>query len=95
MVEQGPEVPARLPAVMALSRLGVTQARLDINTVISSRNIKTLVFILQAIEIIDDPGLLHALANETFKDERETIGIPNDSKPTRRVVDLAVDAFAK
>ncbi len=95
LVEQGPEVPAGLPTIMALSRRGDTRARLDFYTEISAGNIKTLVFILQAIEIIDDPGLLHALANVTFKDKREVIGTPANLKPKRRIVDLSVDAFVK
>ncbi len=94
LVQYGPVIPARLPAMIALSRLGNEQARLSLNTEIISGDINTLELLLQAIDSIDSPGLLHALANKTFADEREiSDGVPAGAQPARRVADLAVDVF--
>lgn len=96
LYQYSPTVPAWLPAMVALSRLGDAQARISLNSEIDKGNIDTLEFLLQAIESIDAPEILHALAIKTLTDEREISGgVPDGAQPSRRVADMAVDAFVK
>lgn len=96
LYQYSPMVPAWLPAMVSLSRLGDVQARLSLHSEIDKGNIDTLDFLLQTIESIDAPEILYALAIKTLTDEREISGgVPEGAQPSRRVADLAVDAFVE
>jgi hypothetical protein len=94
LTEGGPAVEASLPAEVALSRLGVSEARQRLQERIAAGTTAELHFLLDAIAMIDAPEILHTLASHTLGDKREIGGgLPSGASPMRRLTDLAVDAF--
>ncbi len=90
----GPAVEAALPADIALSRLGVGDARSRLLDRIGTGNAADLEFLLVTIGMIDAPEILHALAALALGDGREVGGgMPAGVSPARRMTDNAVEAF--
>lgn len=89
-----PAVEAALAAEVALSRRGSGEARSRLLDRISAGETADLVFLLEAIAMIDAPEILHALAERTLSNEQEIGGaVPAGVSPGRRITDLAVEAF--
>lgn len=81
---------ADIQAELAGSRRGDARARAALMERIERRDPKDLAFLLSAVAEIDDPKVLHHLANVTLDDER----VPDGGAPGgRRLCDLAVEAF--
>lgn len=90
----GPVVPAALAANIALSRQGDSSARAALRETIQRGDEGDLRFLLSALREIDDPALLHAIADATLTDRRPTgTGAPSGVVSPRRVSDDAVNAF--
>jgi hypothetical protein len=92
--DDGPAVRAALPAEMSLSRRGAANARARLLERIAAGETADLEFLLRNIGVIDAPRVLHALAGQTLGDERPVGGgVPAGAEPSRRMTDLAVEAF--
>lgn len=93
----GPAVPTSLPAAVALSRVGDGADRVALLERVETASSDEKVFLLDAIEEIDDPAVLHAVAGAALGDETEIAGgVPSGpGGPRRRVCDLAVDALVE
>jgi hypothetical protein len=88
-------VTAGLAAQVSLERLGDTQARAALEETIERGEIADLLFLLDVLPLLDEPGLIHALAARTLADLRPAGGgMPAEIEPSRRVADRAVDALA-
>lgn len=91
-------VPAALAARVALSRLGDREARAALLRwsdagVAPGPPPPERLFVLAALGEVDDPALLHAVAS-ALDDERPVAGgVPSGAAPSRRVCDVAVEAF--
>jgi hypothetical protein len=92
--DDGPAVRAALPAEVSLSRRGVANGRARLLERINAGQAADLEFLLRSISMIDAPPVLHALAGRTLGDERSIGGgLPAGAQPSRRMTDLAVEAF--
>src|SRR5262245_38351935 len=85
-------VPLRLPATVALSRLGDAQARRQLLESISELDTAGRLFLLDILPSFETPVVWHALSGY-LKDSHEIrVDVPSGA-PKRRVCDHAVDAF--
>jgi hypothetical protein len=92
--DDGPAVRAALPADLSLSRRGAADARTRLLERINAGQAADLEFLLRSIGVIDAPSVLHALALRALGDERPIGGgVPSGAEPSRRMTDLAVEAF--
>jgi HEAT repeat protein len=87
-------VSARLPAQLALARLGDVEAMRSVAELTERAPVAEWQFLLAAIRDINAPRVLHAL-KRALDDPRETAaGVPSHAGPKRRVCDEAVNALA-
>jgi HEAT repeat protein len=87
-------VTARLPARLALARLGDKAAMHDVAILTERASVDEWQFLFAAIRDINAPRMLHAI-KRALDDMRETsAGIPSHADPKRRVCDEAASALA-
>lgn len=87
--------PLEVAVDVALSRQGDTEARLRLLRLVEDADAATLGFLLDSVQEIDSPELLHALARRSLGSETEVMGgVPSGAAPARRLGDQAVDAFS-
>lgn len=87
-------VSARLPAQLALARLGDKEAMRSVAELTERAPVAEWQFLLAAIRDINAPRMLHAL-KRALDDQRETTaGLPSHTGPKRRVCDEAANALA-
>lgn len=93
----GPVVEAKIAAALAASRRGEQTGRALAVSAIQAAELNTIIFMLDVIEAIDAPGLLHELANKALADDRGwSGGIPSgQTHQPLRVKDMAVGAFVR
>lgn len=86
-------VSARLPAQLALARLGDVEAMRSVAELTERAPVAEWQLLFSAIRDINAPLMLHAL-KRALDDQRETAaGIPSHAGPKRRVCDEAVNAL--
>ncbi|KAA0254181.1 MAG: hypothetical protein EDX89_11070 [Acidobacteria bacterium] len=91
-------VPAALAARVALSRLGDRDARAALLVWAEEGGApgpppSERLFVLAVLGEVDDPALLHAVSR-ALDDERPVAGgVPSGASPSRRVCDVAVEAY--
>jgi HEAT repeat protein len=86
-------ISARLPAQLALARLGGKEAMRSVAELTERAPVAEWQFLLAAIRDINAPRLLHAV-KRALDDPRETsAGIPSHAGPKRRVCDEAANAL--
>ncbi|MEX2303506.1 MAG: HEAT repeat domain-containing protein [Bryobacterales bacterium] len=91
-----PVVDVALAAHVALSLMGVDPSRLQLQQSIQSGSLDELRFLLEAIQHIDAPEVLHPLADRTLSDRRETVSPgPIGAGDRLRLCDEAVNAFGQ
>jgi HEAT repeat protein len=87
-------VKARLPARIALARLGDKIAMRDVANLTDQASVEEWQFLFAVIRDINAPRMLHAI-KRALDDTRETsAGIPSHAGPKRRVCDEAASALA-
>ncbi|MEA3640815.1 MAG: hypothetical protein VBE63_12840 [Lamprobacter sp.] len=87
------QVPVRLPADVALSRLGDPAARARIFGTIEAGDLASLAFLVAVLRDIDSPEVLQALSR-TLNDDREIPVDPTGAPPAVRLLqDVATEAF--
>lgn len=79
---------AEARAEVAGSRRGDARARMALMQRIEAGAVADLRYLLTVLDEVDDPKVLHHLANRTLDDER-----PLEGDAGRRICDAAVEAF--
>ena len=87
-------VALRWAANLALSRLGDDEARSALLGSAESASTDERLLMLDAIDTIDDPPLLHQVAKYLSDEAEISRGVPSGAEPRRRVQDYAVDRLA-
>ncbi|MEM0907924.1 MAG: hypothetical protein AAGJ94_11205 [Pseudomonadota bacterium] len=91
----GPSVYGRIPANIALARLGDADARVSVLTEIASARGSRLRFYLSVLPLIEDRTVLSMLAENTLHNLKpQPDSRPSGAGAPRRIADIAVDAFA-
>jgi hypothetical protein len=86
-------VAVRIPALVALARVGDSGARLALLEHIEQAPTEDLVFLLGIVREFDDPAVLHVLAKHLSDERAIGDGVPSGAAPSRRIADLTADAL--
>ena len=93
--DSSPAVRVAIPAQLALAKLGKSEARNALLSHIESAPTEELEFLLDVLNEIDSPEILHLL-KITLEDRTEISGgVPSHAVLQTRLCDLAVNAFVK
>ena len=88
-------VPASLPALVALARMGRSGAEERLVPAVRQAGLNELVFLLHVLDEIEARAALRALSSALGDSREISGGVPAGATPRRRVQDLAVDTFVR
>jgi hypothetical protein len=86
-------IPVRLPADVALSRLGDPDARARLFSDIEAGGLSTLAFLVEVLRDIDAPEVLQTLSRVLNDDREVPVGPTSEDPINRRLKDVAIEAF--